>query len=77
MPDETAGSRYVEKRAPDAPDEIKAKAAARLDKYLDDENYEHSFLARVPHGAYSRSGAAQLLAPWVTPRLGIVGADDD
>ena len=75
MPD-TAGKEYVERRAPDAPDEIKAKAAARLDKYLGDRHFDTQIRMRVPHSAYTRSGAAQLLAPFVKPRLAL-GEDDD
>ena len=77
MSDETVGSRYVEKRAPNAPQEVKDKAKARLDKYLNDNHWDTQVRFRVPHSAYQRSGAAQLLAPWVQPRLARIVNDDD
>ena len=58
---------HVERRAPDAPDDVHDEAAIRLCGWLYDSPPAER---RTVQSAYLHSGAAGLLAPWVERRGG-------
>lgn len=61
--------------APDAPDGIRQEAAIRVAGYLYDQ--PNAGEAGRYSSAWRNSGAAALVSPWVSRRLGIVGGDPD
>ncbi len=63
------GEALVEKNAPDAPDDVKDEATVRVSSFLYDAP-PASTGDRYAH-AWRSSGAAGLVAPWVSKRAGI------
>ena len=64
----------VEKHAPDAPEAAQNEAVIRLAGYVFDQPFAGRGNAYA--NALRNSGAESMLAPWVTHRAGVVGAED-